>query len=130
ARCRAAAGSPDRAAAVLAAASGVETGRPVSPEQAREEARHILAERRFHGTSLPRPLHGLFSWLARHLHFVARAWEWLAGRVGGVGVLWAIVGAVVLSLAVWFVSRLAQRRTEREESEVGRLAGGRGEDPA
>ncbi|MFL5959237.1 MAG: hypothetical protein ACJ75G_03080 [Gaiellaceae bacterium] len=100
------------------------------PEQAREEARRILSERRFHGTSLPRPLHGLFSWLARHLHFVARAWEWLAGKVGGVGVLWVIVGAVVLSFAVWFVSRLAQRRTEREESEVGRRAGGRGEDPA
>ena len=52
---RTAAGRP---AAVLAAASGLEAGRPVNPAQAREEARHILAERRFRGTSLPRPFHG------------------------------------------------------------------------
>jgi hypothetical protein len=102
----------------------------VSPAQAREEARHILAERRFHGTSVPRPLHGFFSWLARHLHFIVRAWDGLAGRVGGADVLWAILGAIVLLVAATLVARLAQRRTEAEARALGRRGRGRSEDPA
>jgi Domain of unknown function (DUF4129) len=102
----------------------------VSPAQAREEARHILAERRFHGTSVPRPLHGFFSWLARHLHFIVRAWDWLAVRFGGAYVLWAILGAIVLLVAAALVARLAQRRTEVEAHALGRRGRGWSEDPA
>jgi len=102
----------------------------VSPAQAREEARHILAERRFHGTSVPRPLHGFFAWLARHLHFVARAWDWLAGRVGGAYVLWAILGACVLLVAAALGARMAQRRMEVEAGTLGHRGRGRSEDPA
>jgi Domain of unknown function (DUF4129) len=101
----------------------------VSPEQARAEARHILAERRFHGSSLPRPLHGFFAWLARHLHFIARAWDRLAGRVGGAYVLWAILGALVLLAAAALVIRLGRRRTEVEARALGRPGRERSEDP-
>jgi hypothetical protein len=102
----------------------------VNPEQAREQARHILSERRFRGTSLPRPLHGLFSWLGEHLHFVVRAWEWLAVRVGGALDLWAIVGALVLLLVVFLGSRYARRRTEVEAAGgFGRRGRRRSEDP-
>ncbi len=102
----------------------------MNPAQAREEARHILAERRFRGTSLPRPFHRFFSWLAGHLHFVARGWDWVAARVGGAPVLWAIVGAIVLLTAFALGARLAQRRTEVEARGIGRRARGRSEDPA
>jgi hypothetical protein len=102
----------------------------VSPAQAREQARQILAERRFHGTSLPRPFHGVLAWLGRHLHFVARGWDWLAARIGGQLVLWAIVGGLVLLLATFVGARLAQRRTEVEIRRAGRRRRGQGEDPA
>jgi hypothetical protein len=101
----------------------------VNPEQAREQARHILNERRFRGTALPRPFHRILSWLADHLHFVARAWDWLSGKVGGQDVLWAIVGALVLLLAFWVGGRLARRRTEVEALGNGRRVRGRREDP-
>ena len=101
----------------------------MTPEQAREQARHILHERRFHGTSLPRPLHGVLSWLADHLRFVERAWDWLAEHVGGQHVLWAILGLLVLLAATWIGARLARRRTEVEALGSARRARGRREDP-
>jgi hypothetical protein len=101
----------------------------VNREQAREQARHILAERRFRGTSLPRPFHGFFSWLARHLHFVARAWDWIAALVGGQGVLWAILGLLVLAVAAFVTRQLARRRIEAEARGIGRRGRGRSEDP-
>ena len=121
-------------AAVLAAASRLEAVQP-PPRGARHrrapEARHILAERRFRGTSLPRPLHGVFAWLGRHLRFVGHGWNWLAVRVGGVDVLWAILGALVLALAIFVATRVARRRIEHEAGAVGGgFRGGRREDPA
>jgi hypothetical protein len=103
----------------------------VSRAQARAEARHILAERRFRGTSLPRPLHGLFAWLGRHLRFIGHGWNWLAVRVGGVDVLWAILGALVIVLAVVIVTRIARRRIAHEGAVVGGgFRAGRREDPS
>ena len=102
----------------------------MNPAQARQEARQILAERRFRGTTLPRPFHRFFSWLADHLHFVARSWDWLAGKVGGAYILCAILGAIVLVAAVALGTRFARRRTEAEAFHVGRRARARSEDPA
>jgi hypothetical protein len=116
-------------AALLAAAARLEAGRQVNPEQAREQARLILHERRFRGTAMPRPFHGVLSWLADHLHFIARAWNSLAAGIGGQKVLWTILGVIVLLLATWVGSRLARRRTEVEARALGRRARGRREDP-
>jgi hypothetical protein len=102
----------------------------VTPAQAREEARRILAERRFRGTSLPRPFHRILAWLSRHLHFVARGWDWLAGHVGGAVVLWGILAGAILAVAVVAASRLAARRVAFEAGETTRRARGRDEDPA
>jgi hypothetical protein len=102
----------------------------VTPAQARDQARHILSERRFRGTSLPRPFHSFFSWLARRLHFVARGWDWLAPRVGGAYVLWVILAAVVLLGTAALVARLARGRTEAEAYRLGRRSRGTREDPA
>lgn len=101
----------------------------MSSAQARQEARHILAERRFRGTTLPRPFHGILSWLARHLHFVLRGWNWLALRLGGQDVLWAILAVVVLTVVVFAARRLAGRRTEVEALGRARRGSGRSEDP-
>jgi len=101
----------------------------VNPEQARQEARHVLAERRFRGTTLPRPFHGILSWLARHLHFTVRGWDWLALRLGGQDVLWAILGLIVLAVVVFVARRLAERRTEVEARGGPRRGRGRSEDP-
>ena len=102
----------------------------MNPAQAREQARQILSERRFHGTSLPRPFHGLLAWLGDRLHFVVRGWDWLAAKLGGQPALWALVGAVVLALAAFLAVRLAKRRAEVEALGIGRRARARGEDPA
>lgn len=100
-------------------------------EHAREEARQILAERRFHGTSLPRPFHGFFDWLSRHLHFLARAFDWVAARIGGQRVLWTVIGLFVLVAAALVTRQLARRRVEGEaRGGAGRRGRGRSEDPA
>ena len=102
----------------------------MNPAQAREEARHILSERRFRGTNVPRPFHGFLSWLERHLHFLARGFDWLAAIVGGQLVLWTIIAVVVLAAAAFVARQLARRRIEAEARGVGRRTRSRGEDPA
>src|SRR5262249_52930456 len=121
--------SGEQPTALLAPASRVEAGRRVSPGQAREQARQILSERRFRGTSLPRPFHSFFSWLADRLHFVVRGWDWLAPKVGGAHVLWVILAAVVLVVTATLVARLARHRTEVEARGLGRRSRGKSEDP-
>jgi len=102
----------------------------VNPAQAREEARHILSERRFRGTSVPRPFHGFLSWLERHLHFLARGFDLVAVRIGGQRVLWTLIAVVVLGVAAFVARQLARRRIEAEARGVGRGRGRRrGEDP-
>jgi hypothetical protein len=102
----------------------------VNPAQAREEARHILSERRFHGTNVPRPFHGFFSWLTRHLHFLARGFDWLSLKIGGQLPLWTIIAVLVLVVAAFVTRQLARRRIEVEARTAGRRARGRGDDPA
>jgi Domain of unknown function (DUF4129) len=103
----------------------------VNAAQARAEARHILAERRFRGTSLPRPLHGLFAWLGAHLRFIAHGWNWLAVSIGGAWILWTILAALVLLLVLAVATRVARRRIEGEAGTFGGGGSrGRREDPA
>jgi hypothetical protein len=102
----------------------------VNPAQAREEARHILSERRFHGTSVPRPFHGFFSWLTRHLHFLARGFDWLSLKIGGQLPLWTIIAVLVLVVAAFVTRQLARRRIEVEARTAGGRARGRGDDSA
>ena len=101
----------------------------MSPAEAREQARQILAERRFHGSHLPRPFHGVLSWLARHLHFLARFWHWLGGWVGGTDILWTITGVIVVAIAAYVALRLARRRTGYEATAFQRQTQAGEEDP-
>lgn len=101
----------------------------MTPAEARAEAHRILAERRFNGTSIPRPLHGVLHWIGRHLHFLQRFWTWLANLVGGRDVLWTIVGAAVVALAAWALVRLARRRGRADRLAAARAAAEHGMDP-
>lgn len=79
-----------------------------SAEQAREQARSILHERRFHDSQLPRPLHGVLSWLGDRLHAVVDALD----RVlpGGDSVVWFLLAATVLGFALVVAARLSRAR--------------------
>jgi hypothetical protein len=101
----------------------------VTPAEARAEAHRILAERRFNGTSIPRPLHGVLHWIGRHLHFLERLWTWSANLVGGRDVLWSIVGAVIVAVAAWVLARLARRRGRADRVAAARAAAEHGMDP-
>jgi hypothetical protein len=83
-------------------------------EQAREEARRILSERRYRGSDVPRPLHDALDWLGRRFHFVGRFYDRLSGVLGGHRVVWLIVAALVVALAAWAAARLVSRRASRE----------------
>jgi hypothetical protein len=97
----------------------------------RAEARQILAERKYHGSQVPRPLHGFLEWLGRRLHFLVRYFDWLGRHVpGGRNVLWAILAGLVVGLAVFVATRLARRRSLYDRSGAGVWARGeRPEDP-
>jgi hypothetical protein len=110
----------------------LETGRRViAASDPRAEARRILAERKYHGSHVPRPLHGFIEWLGRRLHFLVRWFDWLGGLVpGGTNVLWAILAGFVVGLAVLAAMRLARRRGLHERGGAGAWARGeRPEDP-
>src|SRR6185295_9764618 len=97
---------------------------------ARAEARRILSERKYRGTDLPRPLHGFLEWLGRRFHFVSRFWDWVARHVpGGNRLLWTILAAAIVAVAVWVALRLARRRAGRITRDVETAAIARATDP-
>jgi hypothetical protein len=90
-------------------------GVPAATGPARDEARSILAQRRYRGSSVPRPLHGFLHWLGRKFAFVGDAFNWLADLIPGAdATLWTILGALLVGGAVAVVSRLARRRAARQ----------------
>jgi hypothetical protein len=84
--------------------------RVVPAAGARREAGRILSQRRYRGSSVPRPFHRVLQWLADHLGFVGRWFDAVADRVGGQTILWTILAAVVVALAAVVARRLAARR--------------------
>ncbi|MDX6483201.1 MAG: hypothetical protein QOE95_972 [Gaiellaceae bacterium] len=101
---------------VLAASSAGVAG---AATPAREEARSILAQRRYRGSSVPRPLHGFLHWLGQKFAFVGHAFDWLAGLIpGGDATLWTILGALLVVGAAVVVSRLARRRAGAQIARV------------
>jgi Domain of unknown function (DUF4129) len=81
-----------------------------TPAEAREEARRILAEDRFHETELPRPLRRPLEWLGDKLEpiadFINRVLEPLPGETS---LVWLVLAAAVLLVAVWIATRLVLR---------------------
>lgn len=77
-------------------------------DRARDEAREILAERRFHETELPRPLRRPLEWLGDRLEPLLDALDDLLP--GGDNVVWAVLAALVLLVAFALAARLVGAR--------------------
>jgi len=88
------------------------------PAEAREEAQRILSEGRFNETELPRPLRGVLDWLGDRLQPIGD----VVDRVlpGGNNVVWLLLAAIVLALALVFATTLAGRRGPGAERRSGR----------
>lgn len=88
------------------------------PGRAREQARDVLAQRRFQPTGLPTPLRSLRERIGEALRSGGRplqeAFEWLAARLpGGSLALAILVGLLALGAGALLARRLAARRLGR-----------------
>ena len=87
---------------------------PAAPAQpdASARARHILSERRFTGSAVPRPFHGVLAWLGDKLSFICHGSSIASGAScpGGAAVVWTFLGAIVVGLAAAVALRIARRR--------------------
>jgi hypothetical protein len=107
----------------------------VDPQQAQNEARHILAGRRYRGAPVPRPLHGVLRWIGDRFspitHWIGDRFSWLPSWSRS-WVEWAAV-VIVATVIVAFVKAMVTAR-----SRAGRLGADatglgsapRGDDPA
>lgn len=95
--------------------------------EAAADAREILADRRFHGSDVPRPFRGVLEWLGEPL---GRALDWLGERLpGGLWTLWTIVCATVILFAVLVAGRVARRRGDLFVAHARSTRFARGEEP-
>jgi hypothetical protein len=92
---------------VLAVAGPPTATRP----DAAAQATHILSERRFTGSPVPRPFHRVLAWLGGKLSFVDRFVRRLGRLVpGGSAAVWTILCAIVVGIAAAVAIRIARRR--------------------
>src|SRR5205085_6872485 len=99
--------------------------------RARAEARSILAEQRFRGSTVPRPFHGVLVWLGERFRPVRHAVHWLGRRIpGGDWTIWALLAGAVVALCAFAAGRTASRRGAALFGEGERLRPGAVADPA
>jgi hypothetical protein len=97
---------------------------------ARDRARAILAESRFHSGPIPRPLHGLLHAVGRALESPLQALEELVSSLavdvpGGSITVWAALAAAVLVLTAVLATRGARRSLRDHDGEDARAGGAR-----
>jgi hypothetical protein len=97
---------------------------PASAPEAREEARQILAEDRFHEQDLPRPFARPLDWLGDRLE------ELFGDLPGGPDVGWLLLSALVLTGAIVVGLALVRRRAPAALVRSGRARGPAPPDPA
>jgi hypothetical protein len=94
-----------------------------TPAEAREEARQILAEDRFHETDLPRPLHRPLEWLGDRLEPVGDLFAAVVDVLPGESsAVWLLLAAAVLVAAVSFALSLVRRRSPAAARVLGRTS--------
>jgi hypothetical protein len=84
---------------------------------ARSQARQILNERRFKGSSVPRPFAGLLRWLGKKLQPIADFFDRLSLRIGR-GLFYTLLALLVLIAA----ALLARRSIRRGAAAAARAA--------
>jgi hypothetical protein len=122
------------AAAGRAAAAGDVRSAP----GARDEARRILAERRFHASRPPQPLRPVLSAIGHAAERVAHAlrplWHPFVSLAElfplGMAAFWLVLGALVVVAAAYLFRSLARRRDRRVLVAEGRAGPSAGDDPA
>jgi hypothetical protein len=120
-----AATADDISSAQLAQADGAAA--PAGDQRAR--AREILSERRFRGSSVPRPFAGVLRWLGDRLQPVVDFFDDLAVRIPGGGpVLYGILAALVV-LAAAGLSRRSINRRAAAAARAGRPEEAERDDP-
>jgi hypothetical protein len=100
---------------------------PASQRDARTDARDILAQRKYHGSSVPRPLHGVLVWIGEKIAAFGRAIDGLVP--GPPFVAWLILAALVVLIASTLSTRTARRRAGRHLEGAAAAFHGREEDP-
>jgi hypothetical protein len=127
-------------AASPAAAVGAPTGRSgtviatVDPQQARDDARHIRAGRRYRGAPVPRPLHGVLRWLGDRFspitHWIGDRFSWLPSYaipwIEGAAV---IIVLLVIAAFVRAMVRANARAGPLDADAAGARAAARADDP-
>jgi hypothetical protein len=91
-----------------------------SPHAARQAAQSILAEGRFHSSSVPDPLHGFLVWVGRLVSDPLTGVNSVVNRLGssfpgGIAGLWVAAAVLVLVLAGAFAARRARTRLGRPQ---------------
>jgi hypothetical protein len=94
-------------------------GAAPTPGAAREQARDVLAQRRFQRTKVPSPLRNVRKRVGEALRSAGRpfaaALRWVAQTVpGGRPVLWALLATAVLALAAFLAGRSGARPDEAD----------------
>jgi hypothetical protein len=124
------AGCPGAARAAAATSPQVRalaTAAPHDPAgRAREQARAVLAERRFHAATITSPLRGVRAWIGAQLRRLGRPvgdlFAWIARWFpGGAPLLAGVLGLLALAGATALALRLGARRLG---TAPGRAAGG------
>jgi hypothetical protein len=102
----------------------------VDPAPAREEASHILSDRRYHHDPAPRPLRGALEWLGDRFRTVG---TWLRDAFRAVpGPTWAAIGLavlVVVGVIGWWLVRTRATTGARSFGAARGIGGSEREDP-
>jgi hypothetical protein len=86
-------------------------GSPPPQIEARETAHRILGERRFRGSTVPRPFHGFLVWLGKQVRPIRHLVDRLGRHVpGGSATIWLLLAAIVLAISAVVAGRTARRR--------------------
>lgn len=108
----------------------------VDPAHARDAAREILDGRRYKGSPVPRPLHGVLRWIgdrfASIAHWIGDRFSWLPGSrdFWGYGVAFAIVGLLTIFVVRALVRAQARSRAARLGADADGRSGASIEDAA
>ncbi len=99
-------------------------GGAATPAAAREQARDVLAQRRFQETKVPSPLRSVRERIGAALRSAGRplqdGFNWLAARVpGGRAVLWALLATFVLASAAVLAGRAGTREQGGADAGAG-----------